>query len=200
MPPTLLCVHANPRLPQVWPSATTMTNTAIVEYPDPILRQIAEPVIDFDSNTHTLVAHLIDTLNATSGIGLCAPQIGQAQQVLVMDLSADKSQPEVLINPEIIKTAGFAICAEQCLSIPGIVAKIMRPSAVLFKAKNQHGESLEREYTGMHAICLQHEIDHLQGKLFIDRVSRIRSLLFRNTLRSLQAGKPSLTASTYNPS
>ncbi len=175
-----------------------MANTAIVEYPDPILRQIAEPVSSFDSSTDTLVENLIDTLNATSGIGLCAPQLGQLHQILVMDLSTDKSQPEVLINPEIIKTAGFAICSEQCLSIPGISAKVMRPSAVVCRAKNQHGESLEREYNGMHAICLQHEIDHLQGKLFIDRVSTIRSLLFRHALRSLRMNKPSPTASAYN--
>lgn len=164
-----------------------MAQLPIVEYPDAVLRQQAVAVSSFDSTTAELSAALLDTLYSTSGIGLCAPQIGQSLQVLVMDLSDNHSQPEVLVNPTILKKAGMAIVTEACLSIPGVAAKVMRSGQVLVQAYDIHGEVFEREYADMKAVCLQHEIDHLQGKLFIDRISSLRRYRFRHALRALES-------------
>ncbi|MFK8079881.1 MAG: peptide deformylase [Granulosicoccus sp.] len=163
-----------------------MAKLEIIEYPDPLLRQQAVPVKQFDESTHLLVTNLLDTLYSTSGIGLCAPQVGQSVQMLVMDLSDSKNHPEVFINPVILAKAGFAIADESCLSIPGVSAKVIRSGVINIRAQNQDGTLFEQEYEGMKAICLQHEIDHLEGKLFIDRLSRIRQFRFRQTLHRLE--------------
>lgn len=163
-----------------------MAKLEIIEYPDPLLRQQAAAVEQFNSSLHSLVDNLAETLYSTSGIGLCAPQVGQSRQVMVMDLSEKQNELEVFINPEIVAKAGFAIVEESCLSIPGIKAKVIRSGMVSIKAHNQKGEVFERDYEGMRAVCLQHEIDHLQGKLFFDRVSRLRQFRFRRSLHRLE--------------
>ena len=165
----------------------------IIEYPDPLLRRQASPVTQFDANLAALIEDLYQTLHATPGIGLSAPQVARSLQLMVMDMSDDKSAPDVLINPQILSKAGLAIADESCLSIPGITAKVMRANAIRVKAHDQTGETIEREFEGMHAVCVQHEIDHLQGKLFIDRLSRFRRFRFRHQLRSLERN---ITAST----
>ena len=165
----------------------------IIEYPDPLLRRQASPVTQFDANLAVLIDELIQTLNATPGIGLSAPQVARSLQLMVMDLSDDKSAPDVLINPQILNKAGLAIADESCLSIPGITAKVIRSNAIRVRAQDSTGDTVEREFEGMHAVCVQHEIDHLQGKLFIDRLSRFRRYRFRHQLRSLEQ---STTAST----
>jgi len=163
-----------------------MPSLKIVEYPDPILREQSVPVADFNSAVSALVDNLIDTLNSTTGIGLSAPQVGCSYQIMVMDLSEDKSDPQVLINPKIVSKSGFAIAQESCLSIPGVSANIIRSGSIRIVAKTLSGSSIESDFENMHAICVQHEIDHLQGKLFIDRVSRLRKLRFKNTLNALE--------------
>jgi len=163
-----------------------MAKLEIIEYPDPLLRQQAKLVERFDASLHGLIENLTQTLYSTEGIGLCAPQVGKSVQLLVMDLSRKQSEPEVFINPAIVSRAGFAIVDESCLSIPGVSAKIMRASAVTVTAQDAEGQVFEREVEGMKAVCLQHEIDHLQGKLFIDRVSRLRQLRFRRALHRLE--------------
>ena len=170
-----------------------MTILKIIEYPDPLLRRQASPVTQFDANLAALTDDLIQTLNATPGIGLSAPQVARSLQLMVMDLSDDKNTPEVLVNPQILNKAGLAIADESCLSIPGVTAKVMRANIIRVRAQDLTGEIIEREFDGMHAICVQHEIDHLQGKLFIDRLSRFRRYRFRHQLRSLEH---SSTAST----
>ena len=165
----------------------------IIEYPDPLLRRQASPVTQFNAQLAMLIEDLIQTLHATPGIGLSAPQVARSLQVMVMDLSDDKHAPDVLINPQVLSKCGLAIADESCLSIPGVTAKVMRANSIRVRAQDQTGETIEREFEGMHAVCVQHEIDHLQGKLFIDRLSRFRRFRFRHQLRSLEH---STTAST----
>ena len=164
-----------------------MSAANIVRYPDPLLRQQAVPVTEFDDSVKTLAGDLADTLYSTSGIGLCAPQIGHSLQLLVMDLSEDQSALEVFVNPTLRKKAGFAIAEERCLSIPDVAANVMRSGQILVQAQDLEGNLFEQEYEGMKAICLQHEIDHLEGKLFIDRISRFRRMRFRRTLHLLES-------------
>ena len=166
----------------------------IIEYPDPLLRRQAAPVTQFDANLSTLIDELLQTLNATPGIGLSAPQVARSLQLMVMDLSDDKSAPDVLVNPQILTKTGLAIADESCLSIPGVTAKVMRANAIRVTAQDQTGKTIEREFEGMHAVCVQHEIDHLHGKLFIDRLSRFRRFRFRHQLRSLEHGTTVSTA------
>lgn len=165
----------------------------ITQYPDPLLRQQAAGISVFDDTLARLANDLFETLYCSSGIGLCAPQVGHSVQLLVMDLSDDHSAPEVFVNPVIIDKAGFAIADESCLSIPGITAKVIRSGVVQIEARDLQGKPFEREYQGMKAICLQHEIDHLQGKLFIDHLSRLRKIRFRRTLQALEGeSRPAL--------
>ncbi|MFK7892370.1 MAG: peptide deformylase [Granulosicoccus sp.] len=173
-----------------------MAQLDIVEYPDPVLRQVAKPVSVFDAALQELTDNLTDTLYCTSGIGLCAPQIGYSQQLLVMDLSEDQTKLEVFINPKILSKSGFAIAEERCLSIPGVAAKVIRAGVVQISAQNIQGQTFEQTLEGMSAICMQHEIDHLQGTLFIDRVSRLRGLLFKRALRSLDVKHARATVQT----
>lgn len=151
----------------------------ILEYPDPRLRQLAAPVAAFDNDLARLVEDLLLTLYSTSGIGLSAPQTGTSSRVLVMDHSGDATAPEVYVNPEIQKRAAFGIVEESCLSVPGITGNVLRATKLRVRAHDQHGTPFERDLADMPAICLQHEIDHLNGKLFIDRLWFWRRLMIR---------------------
>jgi len=151
----------------------------ILEYPDPRLRQRSAPVSIFDDDLGRLVGDLFDTLYATSGIGLSAPQLGTLQRVLIMDHSGSASAPEVYVNPELLQRAAIGIVEESCLSVPGVTGNVFRATRVRVRAQDQRGAAFERELEGMPAVCLQHEIDHLEGKLFIDRLMPWRRLLIR---------------------
>jgi len=175
-----------------------MGNQLIVQYPDPRLREHCKPVTRFDSSLGNLIDDLASTLYSTTGIGLSAPQIGQLQQLFVMDLSDNQSDLQVYINPVITQKAGLAIVEEACLSLPGVAANVMRASTVSVQAKDRHGNIRETKLSGMHAVCIQHETDHLHGKLFIDRISAIRRLRLRKTLKSLESNTDvPLNSSTY---
>lgn len=163
-----------------------MTVLNIVEYPDPVLRKKAKPIRDLNPSIISVVDDLVDTLHSTTGIGLCAPQLGYSLQIMAMDLSANQNETEVFINPEIISKSGFAIVQEQCLSIPGVSANVMRAGVVQVKALDIYGKEFEGTYEGMQAICIQHELDHLEGTLFIDRISSVRRLRFRKILDELE--------------
>lgn len=151
----------------------------ILEYPDPRLRQPSAPVATFDADLARLVEDLLLTLYGTSGIGLSAPQTGTSSRVLVMDHSGDATAPEVYVNPEILERAAFGLVEESCLSLPGITGNVLRATKVRVRARDQQGNAFERGLAGMPAVCLQHEIDHLNGKLFIDRLWFWRRLLIR---------------------
>lgn len=160
-----------------------MSVLPILELPDPRLRLASRPVDTFDSELAVLVDNLLDTMYATSGIGMSAPQVDDRRRVLVMDLSGDRSAPGVYINPEIVAADSPGIVEESCLSVPGVVANVIRMTRVRVRAQDPEGETLERDLDGMSAVCLQHEMDHLDGKLLIDRLSLLGRLRARAALR-----------------
>ena len=164
----------------------------IVKYPEPILAKKAEPVVKFDAALETLVADMFDSMYAAEGIGLAGPQIAVSQRVVVIDLSfqKDPQQKIVLINPEIIYSDGKQREEEGCLSLPDIRAKVDRAATVRVRAQNVKGETIELEGTELLSRAFQHEIDHIDGILFIDRVSRLkRDLLIRRIKKLQQAGE-----------
>jgi len=163
-----------------------VTRLTIIEYPDPRLHTPAEPVASFDAALGSLPDDLGETLHASSGIGLCAPQVGELAQVLVVDLGEPASDPHEYVNPEFLARSGLAVIEESCLSLPGISANVMRSATVRVRARDRSGQGFERDLEGMRAICLQHEMDHLAGKLFVDRISAVRRLRFRSRLAALR--------------
>ena len=156
-----------------------MARLQILEYPDPRLRTRAEPVETVDASIKQLVADLFETMYAAPGIGLAATQVNVHKRVLVADVSDDHSQPVALINPEIIEADGSEITEEGCLSVPGYFDRVERPGHIRVRALNVDGQPFEMEADGLLAVCIQHEMDHLQGKLFVDYLSELK----RNRLR-----------------
>lgn len=167
-----------------------MACLSILEYPDPRLRLRSTPVRVFDPDLARLVDDLFETLYSTTGIGLSAPQAGDHRQVLVMDLSGNASAPEVYINPQILTRSVPGLVEESCLSLPGVVGNLVRATRLRVRAHDRSGRVFERDLEGMHAVCLQHEMDHLNGKLFVDRLSLLRRLQARvaATARARKAG------------
>lgn len=156
-----------------------MSFRPVLEYPDPRLHQVSAEVTAFDERLHTLVRDLEDTLKASGGIGLSAPQLGELQRVAVLDLSEDRSAPELYVNPVITQKSMLGFVQESCLSLPGVEGSVMRSALVRVRAQDVHGEYFERELEYLHACALQHEIDHLDGRLFVDRFSVIGRWRFR---------------------
>jgi peptide deformylase len=161
-----------------------MALLTILEYPDPRLRLRSVPVSTFDAEVARLADDLLETLYATTGIGLSAPQAGINRRVVVMDLSGSASAPEVYVNPEILSRAVPALVEESCLSVPGVVGNLVRETQLRVVAQDLTGQVFERDLTDMHAVCLQHEMDHLAGRLFIDRLSLVRRLQVRLAAKS----------------
>jgi peptide deformylase len=156
-----------------------MAGLTILEHPDARLRTPGAPVTVFDAELARLVGDLLDTLEAAGGIGLSAPQVGDLRRVSVMDLEGDRAAPEVFVNPEIVARRRWGVVEESCLSVPGVVGNVLRATRVRVRAVDPAGEPFERELEDMHAVCLQHELDHLNGKLFIERLSPLRRLRLR---------------------
>ena len=156
-----------------------MAQRDILEYPDPRLNLPTHPVTAFDDDLGRLIDDLLETLYATKAVGLSAPQINDRRAVLVLDLSDDASAPQVYINPEILAKAAWGLVEESCLSVPGVVGNVVRATEIRVRAQDRTGETFERDLTGMDAVCLQHELDHLAGKLFIERLSIFRRLRIR---------------------
>jgi peptide deformylase len=156
-----------------------MAQLPILEYPDPRLRLRSQPVTTFDAELERLIDDLFDTLYATTGIALSAPQTGDLRQVLVVDLSRDAADPQVYVNPQLLSRAVPGIVEESCLSVPGVVGNVIRATQVRVRAQEPSGSTIERDLEGMNAVCLQHEMDHFDGKLFLDRLSLIRRLQVR---------------------
>ena len=161
---------------------------AIVKYPDPVLAKKGEPVTVFDAALKKLVGEMFESMYAAQGIGLAAPQIGLSQRLTVIDTSFHKEPKDklVLINPEIVETDGKQFEEEGCLSLPEIREKVQRAAHVKVKAQNEKGEWFEVEGTELLARALQHEIDHLDGVLFIDRISRLKRELVLRKIKKLQ--------------
>jgi peptide deformylase len=164
----------------------------IMKYPEPVLARKAKPVTEFDAALETLVGDMFESMYAAEGIGLAGPQIAVSQRVAVIDLSfqKDAAQKIVLINPEIVYSEGKLREEEGCLSLPDIRAKVDRAAKVKVRAQNVKGEPIELEGEDLLSRAFQHEIDHLDGILFIDRISRLkRDLLLRRIKKLQQAGE-----------
>ncbi|GAC1419305.1 MAG: peptide deformylase [Acidobacteriaceae bacterium] len=160
----------------------------IVKYPDPVLARRGESVTVFDANLRKLVNEMFESMYAAQGIGLAAPQIGLSQRITVIDVSFKKDPKDklVLINPEILETHGKQVEEEGCLSLPEIREKVQRAEWVKVKAQNERGEWFEVEGDELLARALLHEIDHLNGVLFIDRISRLKRELVLRRIKKLQ--------------
>jgi len=162
----------------------------ILEFPDPRLRTVAKPVTEVDDSVRALVSDMLETMYDAPGIGLAATQVNVHQRIVVIDLSEDASKPQVFINPE-IEVLDDAICETQegCLSVPGFYETIDRPEHIRLKALDQDGKPFEMEPDGLMAVCIQHEIDHLNGKLFVDYLSAFKRDRIKKKLEKLQRKK-----------
>ena len=163
-----------------------MAKLEILEFPDPRLRTVAKPVEKVDDELRKLIDDMFETMYAAPGIGLAATQVNVHQRLIVMDLSEDQSQPRAFINPEITPlTDDLAPYEEGCLSVPGFYEKVQRPARVRIKALDRDGNEFEEEADELLATCIQHEIDHLDGKLFVDYVSRLKRDRIKKKLEKL---------------
>lgn len=151
----------------------------VLEYPDPRLRTIAVPVAKVDAAVRRLVADLLETMYAAPGIGLAAPQVDVHRRILVLDISAAKDEPQCFINPEILERHGSVAGDEGCLSVPGVNEVVERAERIRVRALDRDGQPVELEAEGLLAVCIQHEIDHLEGKLFVDYLSELKRLRIR---------------------
>jgi peptide deformylase len=159
-----------------------MSRLEILEFPDARLRTVARPVEAFDAELGQLVDDMIETMYSAVGIGLAATQVNVHRQILVLDVSESQDQPRIYINPEILHSEGSEICEEGCLSVPGIYAEVERPEKIRVSAQGRDGKPFEEDLDGMHAVCLQHEMDHLKGKLFVDYLSPLKQRMVRKKL------------------
>lgn len=155
----------------------------ILEFPDSRLRRIAEPVDDLDNAINTLAKDMLETMYESDGIGLAATQVNMPTRIVVMDISSQGNQPVCLINPEILDSSGTERMREGCLSVPEFFADIERAEKVLLRARTLEDKIVEQECDGLMAVCVQHEIDHLNGKLFIDYLSPLKKRRLGKVLR-----------------
>lgn len=155
----------------------------ILEFPDRRLRTIASPVTHFDASLQQLIDDMFETMYAAPGIGLAATQVNVHKRVVVMDISEENDQPLVLVNPELTILPGeMQEYSEGCLSIPGFYETIRRPANIAVRACDRDGNPLELQPEGLLAVCIQHEVDHLDGKLFVDYLSNLKRQRIRSKL------------------
>ena len=151
-----------------------MTVRTVLTFPDERLRTVATPVEEVNNEIKTLVDDMFETMKDENGIGLAATQIDVHQRIVVMDVSEDQNQPLVFINPEITKTEGTTESEEGCLSVPNNYATVERAEKITVKALDKDGKPFELEAEGLLAVCIQHELDHLKGKLLVDYLSPLK--------------------------
>ena len=159
-----------------------MTKLVILEYPDPRLRKKAAPVTVVDDAVRQLADNLLETMYAAKGVGLAATQVDVHQRMIVLDVSDSRDQPLVLINPELLKLEGSGPGEEGCLSLPGVYEKLSRATHIRVRALGRDGAPFEMDADGLLAVCIQHEMDHLEGKLFVDYLSELKRQLIRRRL------------------
>lgn len=171
-----------------------MAKLPIIHYPDPILREPAAPVEHIDGETQRFLDDMLETMHEAPGVGLAAPQVGVSRRIFVMDPARDKEPPDphFMINPEILQTGGnMRIYEEGCLSIPGIFAEVERPASILLRYTDRTGKIREDWFDDHRATISQHELDHLNGVLFIDHLSRLKRNLLVRKFRKTQKSKES---------
>ena len=159
-----------------------MAKLKILEFPDPRLRKKAVPVTAVDDALRQLIDDMFETMYDAPGIGLAATQVDVHRRLLVADVSAEKDDPYVLINPEIVASDGVEVSEEGCLSVPGYYEEVERAEHVRVKYLDRNGESIEADFEGLLAVCVQHEIDHLDGRLFVDYLSEAKRQRIRKRL------------------
>ena len=159
-----------------------MAKLKILEFPDPRLRTRARPVAEVDARIRALIDDLFETMYAASGIGLAATQVNVHERLLVADVSSEQSEPQALINPVIVERDGVTVHDEGCLSIPGYFESVRRAEHIRVRYLNRDGEQLVMAAQGLLAVCIQHEIDHLEGKLFVDYLSEAKRSRIRKRL------------------
>ncbi|MGA9854853.1 MAG: peptide deformylase [Gammaproteobacteria bacterium] len=163
-----------------------MALITILHYPDARLRNRARPVAAVSAEIRQLVSDLLETMYAAPGIGLAATQVGVDQRVIVVDVSEHGDAPQVFINPEILSRDGKEKMQEGCLSVPGVFEEVERAEHIRVRALDRNGQSLEFDAGGLLAVCIQHEIDHLDGKLFVDYLSELKRQRIRRKLEKEQ--------------
>lgn len=162
-----------------------MAILSILHFPDPRLRNVAQPVETVDDDIRTLVEDMFDTMYSAPGIGLAAVQVNVPKQIIVIDISEERDSPLCLINPAILERQGKVETEEGCLSVPGIYEPVQRSEHVRVQALSQAGEPFTLETDGLLAICVQHEIDHLSGRLFVDYLSELKRQRIRKKAQKL---------------
>ena len=169
-----------------------MTTLNILHFPDPRLRNVAQAVEQVDDDVRQLVDDMFETMYAAPGIGLAATQVNIARRIVVIDISEEKDQPLCLINPELIELDGVEEMEEGCLSVPGVFERVQRAEQVRVAALDRSGTPFELQADGLLAVCIQHEIDHLDGKLFVDYLSQLKRARIRKKLEKEQRQSPPL--------
>ena len=156
----------------------------IIEFPDPRLKTVAKPVTRFDERLRQLVADMAETMYEAPGVGLAATQVDVHERLLVLDISETKDQLRVFVNPEIIWASEEQVeCEEGCLSVPGVYDAVLRPARVRVRAQDTAGEVFELECDGLLAVCVQHEMDHLLGRVFVEYLSPLKQERIRTKMR-----------------
>ncbi len=163
-----------------------MSQLPILRYPDARLHKIAAPVAEVDESIRRLVADMAETMYAAPGVGLAATQVDVHKRVIVIDTSDTRDQLLTLINPEILASMGESDCEEGCLSVPGIYEKIARAEHIVVRALGADGESFTMDADGLLAVCIQHEMDHLLGRVFVEYLSRLKQTRIRAKLQKQQ--------------
>ncbi len=172
---------------------TQMSQLRILTFPDRRLRRKARPVSLASDHLRRLGDDMLETMYASRGVGLAATQVNVLERVLVMDISPERDTPRCYVNPEIVSSQGEVVSEEGCLSVPEFTAEISRAERVSVRAYTVDMEPLEEQLDGLAAICMQHEIDHLDGKLFIDYLSPLKRRMLRKRLeKSERTGKPAV--------
>ena len=159
-----------------------MAIRTILEFPDPRLRTRAQPVTRFDADLHRVIDDMLETMYAAPGIGLAATQVDVHQRLVVIDISADRSDPLILINPQILAREGETATEEGCLSVPGYFDEVKRASRIRVRAHDRDGNVFERDCEELLAVCVQHEMDHIDGRLFVDYLSNLKRERVRKKL------------------
>jgi peptide deformylase len=174
--------------PASTPAEDFMALLQILEYPDPRLRKMAQPVTEFGPRVRQLVADMAETMYEAPGIGLAATQVDVHERIIVIDVSETKDQLQAFINPEILwASEETALCEEGCLSVPGIYDEVRRPAQVKVRAQDVDGRAFELDCTGLLAVCVQHEMDHLTGKVFVEYLSALKQDRIRTKMRKRRA-------------
>jgi peptide deformylase len=173
-----------------------MAIRTILEFPDPRLRTRALPVTQFDAELGRLVDDMFESMYAAPGIGLAATQVDVHKRVIVMDVSEARNAPRVFINPEILSREGVAETEEGCLSVPGIFDEVKRAAKVRVRAQDRTGAVFEEDFEGVLAVCVQHEMDHLEGKLFVDYLSDLKRQRIRKKLEKERKQRATRAADT----